>query len=171
MPDFPGDADAEPHSELYRARLFLSVNGTTLEARLPQTTPLLSFLRNDCALNGPKYGCGLGECGTCSVLIDRRLARACVLSLGDVAGRAVTTLEGLAADGRLDPVQEAFIACAAVQCGYCLNGMIMTASALLDANPNPTDDEIKEALRYNLCRCGAHIEILAAVKLAARGGH
>jgi nicotinate dehydrogenase subunit A len=165
--DFPRDADAGPYSELGRARLFLSVNGATVETLLPRTTPLLSFLRNDCSLNGPKYGCGLGECGTCSVLIDGRLARACVLTLGDVAGRAVTTLEGLAANGRLDPVQQAFITCAAAQCGYCLNGMIMTARALIDVNPEPTDADIREALRFNLCRCGAHVEIVAAVRLAA----
>lgn len=138
-----------------------------MKARLPRSTPLLLFLRNDCALNGPKYGCGLGECGTCSVLVDRRLARACVLTLGDIVGRDVTTLEGLGANGELDPVQRAFIACAAAQCGYCLNGMIMTARALIDSNPDPTDDDIREALRFNLCRCGAHVEIIAAVRLAA----
>ena len=108
------------------------VNGRPVETSLPRLTPLLAFLRNDLCLNGPKFGCGLGECGACAVLIDGRLARACVLTLGDVAGRAVTTLEGLGADGRLDPVQEAFIASAAAQCGYCLNGMIMTARALID---------------------------------------
>jgi nicotinate dehydrogenase subunit A len=167
MRDFPRDAAAALHSRLHRAPLFLTLNGATVQTPLPGTTPLLSFLRNDCSLNGPKYGCGLGECGTCSVLIDRRLARACVLTLGDVAGRAVTTLEGLAANGRLDPVQQAFIACAAAQCGYCLNGMIMTARALIDVNPEPTDADIREALRFNLCRCGAHVEIIAAVRLAA----
>jgi nicotinate dehydrogenase subunit A len=143
------------------------VNGKTVAADLPRTTPLLSFLRNDLSLNGPKYGCGLGECGACSVLVDRKLARACVLTLADVEGRAVTTLEGLSVNGRLDSVQQAFIACAATQCGYCLNGMIMSARALIDANPNPSDVDIREALRFNLCRCGAHIEILAAVRLAA----
>ncbi len=145
----------------------LTVNGRPVETSLPRLTPLLAFLRNDLSLNGPKFGCGLGECGACGVLIDGRLARACVLRLGDVAGRALTTLEGLGAGDRLDPVQRAFIACDAAQCGYCLNGMIMTARALIDANPNPTEDEIREALRFNLCRCGAHVEILAAVRLAA----
>jgi nicotinate dehydrogenase subunit A len=134
---------------------------------LPRATPLLSFLRNDLSLNGPKYGCGLGECGACSVLVDGKLARACVLTLANVEGRAVTTLEGLTVNGRLDSVQQAFIACAATQCGYCLNGMIMTARALIDANPDPSDADIREALRFNLCRCGAHIEIIAAVRLAA----
>jgi len=143
------------------------VNGKTVAASLPQTTPLLSFLRNDLSLNGPKYGCGLGECGACSVLVDGRLARACVFTLADVEGRAVTTLEGLSVDGLPDSVQQAFIACAATQCGYCLNGMIMSARALIDVNPDPSDADIREALRFNLCRCGAHIEIIAAVRLAA----
>jgi nicotinate dehydrogenase subunit A len=167
MRDFPRDAGAVLYSELPREPLFLTLNGVTVETLLPRTTPLLSFLRNDCFLNGPKYGCGLGECGTCSVLIDGRLARACVLTLGDVADRAVTTLEGLGANGRLDPVQRAFIACAAAQCGYCLNGMVMTARALINVNPDPTDADIREAMRFNLCRCGAHVEIVAAVRLAA----
>jgi nicotinate dehydrogenase subunit A len=145
----------------------ISVNGETVTASLPPTTPLLSFLRNDLSLNGPKYGCGLGECGACSVLVDAKLARACVLTLADVEGRAVTTLEGLTVNGRLDSVQQAFIACDATQCGYCLNGMIMSARALIDANPDPSDADIREALRFNLCRCGAHIEIIAAVRLAA----
>jgi nicotinate dehydrogenase subunit A len=143
------------------------VNGKRVTASLPRATPLLSFLRNDLSLNGPKYGCGLGECGACSVLIDGKLARACVLTLANVDGRAVTTLEGLAVNGRLDSVQQAFIACAATQCGYCLNGMVMSARALIDANPDPSDAEIREALRFNLCRCGAHVEIVAAVRLAA----
>jgi nicotinate dehydrogenase subunit A len=143
------------------------VNGRTIAADLPRATPLLSFLRNDLTLNGPKYGCGLGECGACSVLVDGKLARACVLTLADVEGRAVTTLEGLSVNGRLDSVQQAFITCAATQCGYCLNGMIMSARALIDANPDPSDADIREALRFNLCRCGAHIEIIAAVRLAA----
>ena len=143
------------------------VNGEDIATPLPRTTPLLAFLRNDLGLNGPKYGCGLGECGACSVLIDGKLARSCVLTLAEVEGRRVTTLEGLAPGGALDPVQQAFIACAATQCGYCLNGMIVTARALLDANPDPSEAEIREALRFNLCRCGAHVEIVAAVRLAA----
>jgi nicotinate dehydrogenase subunit A len=147
--------------------LRILVNGKTVAASLPRATPLLSFLRNDLSLNGPKYGCGLGECGACSVLVDGKLARACVLTLADVEGRAVTTLEGLSVDGLLDSVQQAFIACSATQCGYCLNGMIMSARALIDANPDPSDEDIREALRFNLCRCGAHTEIIAAVRLAA----
>jgi nicotinate dehydrogenase subunit A len=144
-----------------------TLNSKSLALDLPSDTPLLMALRNDCALNGPKYGCGFGECGACSVLIEGRVARACVLHLGDVAGREVTTLEGLASNSRLHPVQAAFVETAGAQCGYCLNGMIVTAVALLDVNPDPTDAEICDALRFNLCRCGAHIEILAAVRLAS----
>ena len=153
---------------MHQARLCLSVNGEPVETLLPLTTPLLSFLRNDCSLNGPKYGCGLGECGACSILVDGKLARSCVLTLANVEGRRLTTLEGLADGDKLDPVQQAFVACSATQCGYCLNGMIMSARALLDANPDPSDANIREALRFNLCRCGAHVEIIAAVRLAAR---
>ncbi len=153
---------------MHQARLCLSVNGAPVETLLPLTTPLLSFLRNDCSLNGPKYGCGLGECGACSILVDGQLARSCVLTLANVEGRRLTTLEGLADGEKLDPVQQAFVACAATQCGYCLNGMIMSAVALLDVNPDPSEADIREALRFNLCRCGAHVEIIAAVRLAAR---
>ena len=145
----------------------LTVNGAEIETPLPRTTPLLPFLRNDLGLNGPKFGCGLGECGTCTVIVDGRAARSCVLTLAEVEGREIVTLEGLGAEDNLHPVQSAFIDAAGAQCGYCLNGIIMTAKALLDANPNPSDGEIREALRYNLCRCGAHVEILAAVRLAA----
>jgi nicotinate dehydrogenase subunit A len=145
----------------------LVINGVRRVAPLPADTPLLAYLRNDLELNGPKFGCGLGECGACTVLVDGVAARACALTLANVAGRAVTTLEGLS-DGRaLHPVQEAFIAAAGGQCGYCLNGMIMTTVALLAANPTPSEAQIREALRYNLCRCGAHVEILAAARLAA----
>jgi nicotinate dehydrogenase subunit A len=146
----------------------LNVNGETHTLPLPPTTPLLSVLRNDLSLNGPKYGCGLGECGACTIHVDGIAARACILTVGAIAGRRIVTLEGLGTAKKPHPVQAAFIAAAGAQCGYCLNGMIMTVSAFLDANPDPADDEIKETLRYNLCRCGAHMEILAAVKLAVR---
>lgn len=145
----------------------LHVNGETHTLRLPGTTPLLAVLRNDLGLNGPKFGCGIGECGSCTVLVDGVAARACVLHLADVAGRRITTLEGLGGPEALHPVQAAFVETAGAQCGYCLNGMIMTTVALLDANPDPSEEEIREALRYNLCRCGTHVEILAAVRLAA----
>ena len=144
----------------------LNVNGTAHALALPATTPLLTVLRNDLGLNGPKFGCGLGECGSCTVLIDGAAARACVLHIGDVAGRSITTLEGLGGADAMHPVQQAFVEMAGAQCGYCLNGMIMTTAALVDANPEPTDEQIREALRYNLCRCGTHVEILAAVRRA-----
>jgi nicotinate dehydrogenase subunit A len=149
--------------------LRLTVNGGEIETSLPLATPLLPFLRNDLGLNGPKFGCGLGECGTCTVIVDGRAARACVLALAEVEGRHVVTLEGLGSKEKPHPIQAAFIAAAGAQCGYCLNGMIMTAKALLDANPSAGEEEIREALRYNLCRCGAHVEILAAIRLAASG--
>jgi nicotinate dehydrogenase subunit A len=144
------------------------VNGQLHRLDLNAGTPLLYVLRNDLELNGPKYGCGLGQCGACAVLVDGVAARSCVLPLRAVAGRSVTTLEGLGRDGALDPVQRAFIAEEAAQCGYCLNGMIVTARAFLAVNPEPTEAQVREALRFNLCRCGTHVEIVRAVMLAAR---
>jgi nicotinate dehydrogenase subunit A len=145
----------------------LTVNGRTQEVDVDGDTPLLYVLRNDLELNGPKFGCGLGECGACTVLIDGLAARSCVIPVSGCAGREIMTLEGLGSRDRLDPVQEAFIAEQAAQCGYCLNGMIMTTKALLKINPHPSEAEAREALRYNLCRCGAHIEIMRAVMRAA----
>ena len=145
----------------------LTVNGRTQEIDVDPDTALLYVLRNDLALNGPKYGCGLGECGTCTVLIDGVAARACVIPVKGCTGRKIVTLEGLGTRERPDPVQAAFIAEQAAQCGYCLNGMIMTTKALLAINPHPTEAEAREALRYNLCRCGAHVEIMRAVMRAA----
>ncbi len=147
----------------------LTVNGSTHDIDAAPDTALLYVLRNDLALNGPKYGCGLGECGTCTVLIDGVAARSCVIPIEGCEGRDIVTLEGLGSRERPDPVQAAFIAEQAAQCGYCLNGMIMTTKALLAHNPHPTETEIAEALRYNLCRCGAHVEILRAAMRAA--GH
>ncbi len=142
--------------------IILTVNGRTHALDVPATTRLLYVLRNDLELNGPKYGCGLGECGACMVLIDGVAARSCVLPCVAAQGRQVTTLEGL------DPaVPNAFIAEQAAQCGYCLNGMIMTAHALLLREKRPSEARIRDALRYNLCRCGAHIEIVRAVQRAA----
>jgi nicotinate dehydrogenase subunit A len=150
------------------AGIELVVNGQAHRLDLDPGTPLLYVLRNDLELNGPKYGCGLGQCGACAVLVDGVAARSCVLPLKAVAGRSVTTLEGLGRDGALDPVQRAFIAEEAAQCGYCLNGMIVTARAFLSTNPGPTEAQVREALRFNLCRCGTHVEIVRAVMLAAR---
>ncbi|VFR31152.1 Isoquinoline 1-oxidoreductase alpha subunit [plant metagenome] len=128
--------------------------------------PLLFVLRNDLALNGPKYGCGLGECGACTVLVDGVAARACVMPVRGVIGREVTTLEGLGDAGCPGPTQQAFIECQAAQCGYCLNGMIMMIEALLRRQPAPDDARIRQELRHNLCRCGTHVEILQAARRA-----
>ncbi len=167
----------------------LQVNGRVVDLAVDGAAPLLAVLRNDLGLNGPKYGCGLGECGACTVLVDGVAARACAMPLAGVAGREVTTLEGLARPalpqaggsavqpapsselhGRLQaglhPVQQAFIDTQAAQCGYCLNGMVMTTVALLRRLPQATDAQARAALSHNLCRCGAHLEILAAVQRA-----
>jgi nicotinate dehydrogenase subunit A len=147
--------------------LTLRVNGTEHVLDLPLATPLLAVLRNDLGLNGPKLGCGLGECGACMVLLDGRAARACTLPVGGVGGREVTTLEGLGGVRELHPVQQAFIDAQAAQCGYCLNGMVISTVALLRRCPRPTDAQVRDALSHNLCRCGAHVEILRAVNRAA----
>lgn len=147
-------------------RLTLSVNRQVHELNVEPQTRLLTVLRNDLELNSPKYGCGLGECGACSVLVDGKAARSCVLPVRAVAGREVTTLEGLVVEGRLDPVQQAFIDAQAAQCGYCLNGMIISIRALLNNTSTPTRNELRAALEHNLCRCGTHIEILDAAERA-----
>jgi nicotinate dehydrogenase subunit A len=145
----------------------LTVNGRIHDVNAAPDTALLYVLRNDLELNGPKYGCGLGECGACAVLIDGVAARSCVIPIDGCIGRDIVTLEGLGSCGHPDPVQEAFIKEQAAQCGYCLNGMIMTIKALLIRNSHPSETEVVEALRYNLCRCGAHIEIMRAAMRAA----
>ena len=128
---------------------------------------LLHLLRNDLLFNSPKYGCGLGECGSCTVLVDGVAARACVISARGMAARRVTTMEGLRAGHELHPVQQAFLETQAAQCGYCLSGMVMMTVSMLRHNPAPTDDHIRQQLSHNLCRCGTHVEIMQAVKLAA----
>ena len=145
------------------------LNGRAFEAAQagPGAT-LLQVLRNDAQCNGPKFGCGLGECGACTVLVDGRVARACVIPAQGVAGREITTLEGLGSREAPHPVQQAFIYAQAAQCGYCTNGMVMATVALLRRCPQPTDMQVREALSHNLCRCGAHVEILQAVHLAAQ---
>ncbi len=148
------------------APILLQVNGRTHTLEIRAATPLLNALRNDLHLNGPKFGCGLGECGACAVLIDGDCVRACVVPVGNVGGRQILTLEGLGSVDRPHPIQQAFIAAQAAQCGYCLNGMIMATKALLDRNPNPSENAIRQALKYHLCRCGTHLEILEAVRLA-----
>jgi nicotinate dehydrogenase subunit A len=151
--------------------LSLTINGQALETRLDPDTPLLNFLRNDLALNGPKYGCGLGQCGACTVLVDGQAARACVIPLEGIQGRAITTLEGLGTLAEPHLIQQAFIAEQAAQCGYCLNGMIMMTAALLARNPSPTEQEIRSELSANFCRCGTHVEIMRAVQRASRLMH
>ncbi len=145
----------------------LKVNQQTVDLTLSSAATLLHVLRNDLVLNAPKFGCGLGECGACTVLIDGKPARACVIPALEIKEREITTLEGLGDAQHPHPVQQAFIDTQAAQCGYCLNGMLMMTVALLNKNPQPTDDEIRQALSANLCRCGTHIEIIAAVHRAA----
>ena len=145
----------------------LVVNGQAVSLNVPPDAPLLNILRNDLHLNGPKYGCGLGECGACTVLVDGIEARSCVIPVQGVEGRHITTLEGLGTSSHPHPVQRAFVECQAAQCGYCLNGMIMSTVALLQRHPHPTDQQVRNALAHNLCRCGAHLEILQAVQRAA----
>jgi len=145
----------------------LRVNGRSHELAVAPHVPLLQVLRNDLRLNGPKFGCGLGECGACTVLLDSVVARACCTPLGGVGAREVTTLEGLSMDGVLHAVQQAFVDTQAAQCGYCLNGMVMATAALLRRHPQPSDAQVRAALSHNLCRCGTHLEILAAVQRAA----
>jgi len=147
----------------------LTVNGRIHDIDAAPDTALLYVLRNDLELNGPKFGCGLGECGACTVIIDGVAARSCVIPISGCVQRSILTLEGLGSRDSTDPVQDAFIEEQAAQCGYCLNGMIMTTKALLMRNPQPSEADVLQALRYNLCRCGAHIEILRAVLRAA--GH
>jgi nicotinate dehydrogenase subunit A len=148
--------------------LELCVNGEVHHVDVEHDTPLLYVLRNDLNLNGPKYGCGLGECGSCTVLIDGTPARSCVVPVGAAVDRQVTSLEGLGSEGSLGVVQQAFVDRQAVQCGYCINGMIMTAHALLMRNPDVSEDDVKRALQFHLCRCGTHVEIVQAVMLAAQ---
>ena len=148
--------------------LSLRVNGQAVETSAAPDTPLLLVLRNDLCLNGPKYGCALGECGACTVIIDGVAARSCVIPLAGAEGRDITTLEGLGSKAAPHAVQQAFIDEQAAQCGYCMNGMIMTVKALLDRIPNPSDEQIRNELRGNLCRCGTHVEILRAVRRAAQ---
>jgi len=129
--------------------------------------PVLYALRDELGLRGPRFGCGLGQCGACTVHIDGEAARSCIVPVSSVEGREILTLEGLGTPENLHPLQRAFIEEQAVQCGYCINGMIMQSAALLTKNPRPTDVQIREALAENLCRCGAHARILRAVKRAA----
>ncbi|BEL75682.1 MULTISPECIES: (2Fe-2S)-binding protein [Serratia] len=145
----------------------INVNGRVVPlGDISPETPLLYVLRNDLQLNGPKYGCGLGECGACTVLIDGVAARSCSMPLSAVGNKSVTTLEGLGSAEAPHPVQQGFIDEQAAQCGYCANGMIMTLVALFEREPQADEQTIKKELAYNLCRCGTHIEILQAAERA-----
>jgi nicotinate dehydrogenase subunit A len=146
----------------------LRVNGATRNANVEPDTPLLYVLRNDLELNGPRFGCGLSQCGACTVLLDGTPARSCALPVSAVGAKSVTTLEGLGTADKPHPLQKAFIEEQAAQCGYCSNGMIMSAKALLDKTPKPTEAQIKKALAANLCRCGTHNRIVRAVQKAAK---
>jgi nicotinate dehydrogenase subunit A len=152
------------------APMRIRVNGTEHDIQAEADTPLLTVLRNDLALNGPKFGCGLGQCGACTVHVDGAPRRACVTAIGTLAGKSVVTLEGLGTSDRPHPLQQAFIDEQAAQCGYCINGMIMRAAALLAQTPRPTRDDVTSALSSNLCRCGTHMRIVRAIERAAAGG-
>jgi nicotinate dehydrogenase subunit A len=146
----------------------LRVNGSTVSVAVDDPdTPLLYVLRNELGLHGPRFGCGLGQCGACTVHIDGNAVRSCITPLSSITDGKVVTLEGLGTDERPHPVQQAFIDEQAVQCGYCINGMIMQSAALLAHNPKPTEQQIKAELANNLCRCGTHLRIVRAVKRAA----
>ena len=152
------------------APVAFSVNGQRVSLALDHATPLLYVLRNDLGLKGTRFGCGTGHCGTCTVLLDGRPLQSCETPLAAVAGRHVTTVEGLANGEQLDPIQQAFIDEGAGQCGYCLSGILVAAAALLESNPAPTDAETRSAPDGHLCRCGVQPRILRAVQRAAAGG-
>jgi nicotinate dehydrogenase subunit A len=153
------------------ATVKLDVNSTTRSVELDDPeTPLLYVLRNDLGLTGTHFGCGLAQCGACTVLIDGRATRSCITPAASVRGRAVTTIEGIGSPEKPDPVQAAFIAEQAAQCGYCTSGMVVAARALLQQTPTPTENQVREALTGNLCRCGSHARVIRAVLRAAAGG-
>ena len=143
------------------------LNGKPTEVQVDPTQTLLWVLRNHFGLTGTKFGCGMGFCGACTVLVEKEAVRSCMLTLADIKGKNVITIEGLATDGNLHPVQKAFIEHDALQCGFCTPGMIMNATGLLIKNPDPSVQQIKEGMENNLCRCGAHMRIVEAVKTAA----
>jgi nicotinate dehydrogenase subunit A len=149
------------------ARISLSVNGKSHVVDTDPTTPLLYVLRDDLQLNGPRFGCGLSQCGACTVIIDNKSVRSCSLPVSAVGNRKIITLEGLGSVAHPHRLQKAFIDEQAAQCGFCMNGIIMTAKVLLDKTPNPTDVDIKQALNGILCRCGSHVRVLLAIKRAA----
>jgi aerobic-type carbon monoxide dehydrogenase small subunit (CoxS/CutS family) len=149
------------------SKISLKVNGANHSVDVDPTTPLLYVLRNDLDLHGPRFGCGLGQCGACTVIINGAAVRSCVLPVSAVRSE-ITTLEGLSKGGALDPVQLAWISEQVPQCGFCQNGQILTAKVLLDKNPNPTDEQIRKGMAGALCRCMTYYKIQAAVKVAAQ---
>ena len=154
------------------SNLTLNVNGRKLTVNADPQTSLLSVLRNDLDLTGTKYGCGESQCGACTVLIDGQQTRSCVMPVGKVANKQITTIEGLEKDGQLHPLQDAFLKADALQCGYCTPGMIMAAVALLNKTARPTRAEIVEHMEGNVCRCGTYLRIVAAIQMASekKGG-
>jgi nicotinate dehydrogenase subunit A len=150
------------------ARLAIRVNGKRHAVAATRETPLLYVLRNELKLRGPRFGCGLAQCGACTVQADGKPIRSCVTPVGDVAHKRITTLEGLGSAERPGRVQKAFIAHQAAQCGYCTNGMIMAADAFLQRNPSPSEEQIKRAMNPYLCRCGTHFRIVSAIQAAAK---
>ena len=149
------------------SKIDLKVNGRSHTVDVDPSTPLLYILRNDLGLQGPRFGCGLGQCGACTVIINGAAVRSCIMPVSSVKGE-ITTLEGLASNGKLHPLQQAWIDEQVPQCGFCQNGQIMTAKAMLDKNPHPTDAQIREAMNGTLCRCMTYYRIQAAIKRAAR---
>lgn len=149
------------------SRVTLKVNGQAHTLDVDPQCPLLYVLRDDLGLNNPRFGCGLGQCGACTVLVEGLPVRSCRRAVSAVAGKEIVTLEGLGTPGHPHPVQQAFIAEQAFQCGYCLNGWVLTTKALLDTNPHPTEEEVHTALDRLVCRCGSHVGIFAAVRRAA----
>jgi carbon-monoxide dehydrogenase small subunit len=151
-------------------KISFQINGVDREIDSPPMKRLLDALREDLRLTGTKEGCGEGECGACSVIIDGEVINSCLAPICQMQGAKVLTVEGLSRDGRLDPLQQAFLECGAAQCGICTPGMLISARSLLDANPHPTRDEIKEAIAGNLCRCTGYIKIIDAIERAAETG-
>ncbi len=149
------------------ATIELRVNGEQRRVDADAQQSLLSTLRDQLDLMGCKYGCGEGRCGACTVLIDGKATRSCVTPVGDCGGRPITTIEGLAHDGKLHPLQQAFLDCGAMQCGYCTTGMIMSGVGLLQRNQSPTTEEVKRSMEGNVCRCGTYPRIVAAIEMAA----
>jgi len=148
-------------------KISFSLNGKKTDVSIDPEQTLLWVLRNHFGLTGTKYGCGIGNCGACTILVNNKAERSCMLTLADISGKEIITIEGLIKDGQLHPVQKAFMEHDALQCGFCTPGMIMNATSLLITNPSPSEQQIKEGMEENLCRCGAHVRIVEAVKTAS----